>query len=56
MSTAVDGQGAALDEGLVARFVVTRIGAFIGVYSVMALEIGLSIETLWDTIAISLWF
>lgn len=46
MSTAVDGQGAALNEGLVARLVVASIGAFIGMYSVMALEIRLSIETL----------
>lgn len=46
MSTAMDGQGAALDEGLVARFVVACIGAFIGMYSVMALEVGLSVEAL----------
>lgn len=54
MSTAVDGQGAALNEGLVARFVVAGIGAFVGMYSIMALEIRLSIETLRDTIAISI--
>ncbi len=53
MGTAVDGQGAALNECFVARFVVARIGAFIGMYTVMALEIGLSIETLCDAIAIS---
>lgn len=54
MGTAVDGQGTALNECLVARFVVASVGAFVGMYSVMALEIGLAIETLWDAIAISL--
>lgn len=47
MGTAVDGQGAALNESLVARCVVAGIGAFIGMYSIVALEIGLSIKTLW---------
>ena len=56
MSTAVDGQGAALNEGLAARFVVASIRALIGMYSVMALEIGFSVETLRDAIAISLWW
>lgn len=56
MGTAVDGQGAALDERLAARFVVASVGAFIGMYSVMALEIGFSVETLWERIAISLWW
>ena len=50
MGTAVDGQGTALDECLVARFVVASVGALIGMYSVMALEIGLAIETLCDAI------
>ena len=54
MGTAVDGQGAALNESLVARCIVAGIGAFIGMYSIVALEIGLSIKTLWDAIAISL--
>lgn len=49
MGTAVDGQGTALNECLVARFVVASVGAFVGMYSVMALEIGLAIETLWAT-------
>lgn len=49
MGPAVDGQGAALDERLAARFVVASVGAFIGMYSVMALEIGFSVETLWAT-------
>lgn len=53
MGTTVDGQGATLNESLVTRFVVASIGAFIGMYSVMSLEIGFSIETLQDTIAIS---
>ena len=53
MGTAVDSQGAALDEGFVARFVVASVGAFIGMYSVVTLEIGFSIETLDDTIAVS---
>lgn len=46
MGTAVHGQCAALNECLIARFVVASIGAFIGMYSVMTLEIGLAIETL----------
>ena len=54
MGTAVDSQGAALNECLVARCVVAGIGAFVGVNSIVALEIGLSIKTLWDAIAISL--
>ena len=53
MGTAVDSQGATLNESLVTRFVVASIGAFIGMYSVMSLEIGFSIETLQDAIAIS---
>ena len=56
MGTAVDSQGAALNEGFVAGFVVASVGAFIGMDSIMTLEIGLSIETLCDEIAISLWF
>ena len=55
MSTAVDSQGAALNEGLVARFVVTSVGTFIGMYSVMTLEIRFSIETLCDAVAVSVW-
>ncbi len=55
MGTAVDSQGAALYECLVARFVVTSVRALIGMYSIMALEIRLSIETLCDDIVISLW-
>lgn len=46
MGAAVDRQGAALDECFVAGFVVARIGAFIGMYSIMALEVGFSIKTL----------
>lgn len=56
MGAAVDSQGAALDERFVAGFVVAGIGAFIGMYSIMALEVGLPIETLRDVIAISLWW
>ena len=56
MSTTVDSQSTALNECLVARLVITGIGTFIGVYPVMALEIGLAIETLYDASAISLWF
>ena len=55
MGTAVDSQGAALNEGLVARFVIASVGTFIGMYSVMTLEIGLSIETLCDAVAVSVW-
>ena len=54
MGTTVDGQGAALNESLVAGCVVAGIGAFVGMYSIVALEIGLSIKTLGDAIAISL--
>ena len=39
MGTAVDRQSAALNECLVAGFVVASVGAFVGVYPVMALEI-----------------
>lgn len=49
MGTAVDGQGAALNECLAARLVVASVGAFIGMYSVMALEIGFAIETFGAT-------
>lgn len=50
MGTAVDGQGAALNKSLDARFVVASIRAFVGMYSVMSLKIGFSIETLWATL------
>lgn len=56
MGTAVDSQGAALDECFVAGLVVAGIRAFIGMYSIMTLEVGLSIETLCGVIAISLWW
>ena len=46
MGTAVDSQGAALNECLVAGFVVAGVGAFIGMYSIVTLEVRLSIETL----------
>lgn len=46
MGTAVDGQGAALNERLVTRLVIASIGAFIGMYSVMSLEVGFPVETL----------
>ena len=46
MGTAVDSQGAALNKCLVAGFVVAGVGSFIGMYSIVALEVGLSIETL----------
>lgn len=55
MCTVVDGQGAALNEFLGARIVVASVGAFIDMYSVMALEIRLATETLCNAIAISLW-
>lgn len=53
MGTAVDGQGAPLNESLVARFVVASIRAFIGMYTIVSLEIGFPIETLRNAIAIS---
>ena len=53
MCAAVDGQGAALNEGLVARFVIARVGTFVGMYSIVALEVRFSIEALYDAIAIS---
>lgn len=56
MGAAVDSQGAALDECFVAGLVVAGIGAFIGMYSIMALKVGFSIKTLCDVIAISLWW
>lgn len=55
MDTAVDGQGAALNECLAARFVVASVGAFIGMYSEMALEISLASEILCNAINLWLW-
>ena len=46
VGSAVDSQGAALDECLVAGFVVAGVGAFIGMYSIVTLEVRLPIETL----------
>ena len=46
MGTAVDSQGATLNECLVAGFVVAGIGSFIGMYSIVTLEVRLPIETL----------
>ena len=54
VGTAMDSQGAALNECLIAGLVITRVRALIGVYSVMTLEVGLAIETLRNGIAISL--
>ena len=48
MGSAVDCQSTALNEGLVAGFVVTGVRTFIGMYSVVTLEIGFSIEALSD--------
>lgn len=39
MSTAVDGQGAALNERFVAGLVIASVGTLIGMYSVMTLKI-----------------
>ena len=55
VGTAMDSQGAALNEGLVARLVVASVGAFIGMYSVMTLKIGFSVETLCDAHVVSVW-
>ena len=46
MGAAVDGQGAPLNESFVAWFVVASIWAFVGVYAIVSLEIGFSVETL----------
>ena len=46
MGTAVDSQGAALNECLVAGFVVAGVGAFVGMYSIVTLEVRFPIETL----------
>lgn len=46
MRSPVDCQGTALDEGLGAWLVVASIWPFIGMYPIMPLEIGLSIEAL----------
>ena len=46
VGTAMDSQGAALNECLVAGFVVAGVGAFIGMYSIVTLEVRLPVETL----------
>ena len=46
MGTAVDSQGTALNECLVAGFIIAGVGAFIGMYSIVTLEVRLSVETL----------
>ena len=43
----MDGQGAALDKGLLARFVITCVGALIGMDAIVSLEIRLAVEALW---------
>ena len=46
MGAAVDSQGATLNECLVAGLVVAGVGAFVGMYPIMTLEVRLPIETL----------
>lgn len=46
MGSPVDCQSTALDEGLSAWLVVASIRPFIGMYPIMPLEVGLSIEAL----------
>lgn len=47
MGSTVDRKSTALDECFVARFVVTGVGTLVGMNSIMALEVRLSIEALW---------
>jgi len=54
MSPTVDRQSAALYEGLIARFVVARIRTLVGVYAIMTLKIGFSIEALHHKTSVSL--
>ena len=46
VGSTVNCQSRALNEGLVARLVIASVGSFIRMYSIMPLEIGLSIEAL----------
>lgn len=46
MGSTVNRQSRALNEGLFARLVIASVGSFIRMYSIMPLEIGLSIEAL----------
>ena len=46
MSTPVNCQSTSLDERLVARFVVAGVRPLIRMYSIVALQVGLSIEAL----------
>ena len=46
MGSPVNREGAALNESLATRLVVTRVRALVGVYAVVALKVGLSIEAL----------
>ena len=50
----MDCEGAALNECLVARFVLTGVRALIGMYSVMTLKVGLPVEALSPDRSISL--
>lgn len=53
----MDGQGAALDETLVAVFDRAVVGSLIGMYSVVSTEIGFAIERLdgWSVVAAWSW-
>lgn len=46
MGSAMDRQSTALDEGLVAWFVITGIRTLVGMYAIVSLKVGFSIEAL----------
>ena len=46
VGSSMDCQSAALYKSLVTRFVIASIGALVGMYAIMTLEIRLAIETL----------
>lgn len=54
MGSTMDCQRTALYEGLVAGLVVARIRAFIGVYPIMTLKVGFSIEALQLKVMVSI--
>lgn len=46
VGSAVNGQGATLDESLLAWLVVTRVGPLVGMYPIVPLQIRLAVEAL----------
>ena len=46
MCTTVDSQSTTLNEGLLARLIVTGVGSLVGMYPIMPLKVGFAVEAL----------